>query len=152
LKRKLVNLKTYLGFVMMKLKWSAVVFGALIDIALSIALSFVVLIGYASMLAAEGMSEADIQLNLSDPLSASPFALILMAVGVFADAVAGYLTAKFATYLEYWHALFMIMTVMLLHAILRGESMIPLWYEIVAQVMGVIAALYGAGRYKKSRS
>ncbi len=133
----------------MKLKWSAVVFGALIDIALSIALSFMVLIAYASILAANGMPEAEIQLTLSNPLSASSFALILIAVGVFADAVAGYLTAKFASYLEYWHALFMIMTVMLLHAALRGESMIPLWYEIVAQVLGIIAALYGAGRYKK---
>lgn len=135
----------------MKFKWSAVVFGALIDIALSIALSFFVLIGYASILAAKGMSEADIQLNLSDPLSATSFALMLMAVGVFADAVAGYLTAKFASFLEYWHALFMIMTVMLLHGVLRGESMIPLWYEVTAQVLGLIAALYGAGIYKKSR-
>ena len=74
-----------------------------------------------------------------------------MAVGVFADAVAGYLTAKFATYLEYWHAFFMIMTVLLLHTVLKGESMIPLWYEIMVQVLGVIAAFYGAGRYKKNR-
>ncbi|MFD2231896.1 hypothetical protein [Alkalimarinus sediminis] len=135
----------------MKLKWSAVVFGALIDVALSIALSFVVLIGYASILAAKGMSEAEIQLNLSDPLSTATFALVLISVGVFADAVAGYLTAKFAGYLEYWHALFMIMTVMLLHAALKGESLIPLWYEVLAQMMGVVAAFYGASIYKKSR-
>ncbi|UZE96568.1 hypothetical protein [Alkalimarinus alittae] len=133
----------------MKLKWSAIIFGTLIDIALSIALSFFVLIVYASSLAAKGMAEADIQLQLSDPLSSSYFALILMAVGALTDGVAGYLTAKFAGFLEYWHALFMIATVMLVHAILRGESMIPLWYEIVAQILGVMAALYGARRYKK---
>jgi hypothetical protein len=135
----------------MKLKWSAIFFGALIDIAVSIALSFVVLIAYASILAGNGASEADIQLKLSDPLSGSFFGLILIMVGAVADGVAGYLTAKFAGYLEYWHALFMIATVMLLHTALRGESMIPLWYEIVAQVLGVIAALYGAGLYKKGR-
>lgn len=134
----------------MKLKWSAVVFGALIDIALSIALSFIVLIAYATILASGGASEADIQLKLSDPLSTSSFAFILIIVGAVTDGVAGYLTAKFAGYLEYWHALFMIIAVMLLHASLRGESMIPLWYEVVAQVLGVIAALYGAGLYKKT--
>lgn len=136
----------------MKLKWSAIVFGALIDIAISIAMSFSVLIVYASILAAQGMPEATIQLKLSDPMSSLFFAFVLMTVGVITDAVAGYLTAKFAGYLEYWHALFMIMTVIVVHAGLKAESIIPLWYELLALVMGIIAALFGAGVYKKKRS
>ncbi|WP_250655494.1 hypothetical protein [Alkalimarinus coralli] len=136
----------------MKLKWSAIVFGALIDIAISIAMSFSVLIVYASILAGQGMPEATIQLKLSDPMSSLFFAFVLMAAGVITDAVAGYLTAKFAGYLEYWHALFMIMTVMVVHAGLKADSIIPFWYELLAQTMGVIAALFGAGIYKKKRS
>lgn len=136
----------------MKLKWSAIVFGALIDIALSIALVLVLLIIYASSLAGDGLSETEIQVLLSDPLSSSFFAVILLVAGVFTDGLAGYLTAKFAGYLEYWHALFMIMTVMFLHAGMTSGSTIPIWYDLIAQGLGLVAALYGAGLYKKSRS
>ena len=135
----------------MKLKWSAIVFGALIDIALSIALSFFVLIIYASLLAGEGLPDAEIQLKLSDPLSSFHFALILMVIGAIADGVAGYLTAKFAGYLEFWHSLFMIMTVLFLHTALRTETMIPMWYEISALILGIISALCGACFFKKSK-
>jgi len=136
----------------MKLKWSAVVFGALIDIAISIALGLVLLIIYASILAGNGLSEADIQVRLSDPLSSSVFAVLLIVVGAITDGVAGYLTAKFAGYLEYWHALFMIMTVMFLHAGMSSGSMVPFWYNLISQGLGLVAALYGAGLYKKIRS
>lgn len=134
----------------MKLKWSAVVFGALIDLAISIALGLVLLIIYASILAGRGLSEADIQINLSDPLSSSVFAVLLLAVGAITDGLAGYLTAKFAGYLEYWHALFMIMTVMFLHAGLSSGVAVPFWYNFISQVLGLAAALYGAGLYKKT--
>jgi len=136
----------------MKLKWSAVVFGALIDIAISIALGLVLLIIYASILAGNGLSEADIQVRLSDPLSSSVFAVLLIVVGAITDGVAGYLTAKFAGYLEYWHALFMIMTVMFLHTGMSSGSMVPFWYNLISQGLGLVAALYGAGLYKKIRS
>lgn len=136
----------------MKLKWSAVVFGALIDIALSIALGLVLLILYASILAGEGVPETEIQLRLGNPLSSSLFAILLLALRAVTDGIAGYLTAKFAGYLEYWHALFMIMTVMFIHVGLSAESPVPFWYELIAQVMGVIAALYGAGLFKKGKA
>ncbi len=134
----------------MKLKWSAVVFGALIDIAISIAMGLVLLIIYASILAGKGLSEADIQMNLSDPLNSSVFAVLLLAVGALTDGVAGYLTAKFAGYLAYWHALFMIMTVMFLHAGMSLGADVPFWYNFISQVLGLVAALYGAGLYKKT--
>jgi hypothetical protein len=136
----------------MKLKWSAIVFGALIDIAISIALGLTLLIAYATILASNGVIETDIQLRLSDPLSSSVFATLLMVIGAVTDGFSGYLTAKFAGYLEYWHTLFMIMTVMFLHVGLSSESMVPFWYELTAQVLGVIAALYGASLVKKQRS
>jgi len=70
----------------MKLKWSAVVFGALIDIAISIALGLVLLIIYASILTGKGLSEADIQISLSDPLSSSIFAILAhIAAGRFCN-------------------------------------------------------------------
>jgi len=134
----------------MNLKWSAVVFGALIDIAISIALGLVLLIIYASILAGNGLSEADIQMRLSDPLSSSFFAVLLIVAGVVTDGLAGYLTAKFAGYLEYWHALFMIMTVMFLHVGMSSGSTIPFWYNLISQGLGLVAALYGAGLYKRS--
>jgi len=134
----------------MKLKWSAVVFGALIDIAISIALGLVLLIIYASILTGKGLSEADIQISLSDPLSSSIFAVLLLAVGAFTDGLAGYLTAKFAGYLEYWHALFMIMTVMFLHVGMSSGDGVPFWYNLISHILGLAAALFGAGLYKKT--
>ena len=78
--------------------------------------------------------------------------LVLVAVGVFFDGLAGYVTARMAKTLEYWHVLAMLGLLVVIQYGVSAESSFPYIIHVLSLAGGIVAAFYGAYLAKRKRS
>ncbi len=128
----------------------AILAGLLVDIAGSFAAWLLVLTTFASMLLSRGASEAELEATLRDPAQWGNILFVLIAVGVFFDGLAGYITARMAPRLEYWNVLALTGLLVLMHVSIAGNQEQPFEHRTLALVVGVVAAFAG-GRLAKNR-
>ncbi|WP_158304919.1 hypothetical protein [Hahella chejuensis] len=110
-----------------------------------------------AMLHAGGATKEDLEALIGNPSDAFGLMALLMGVGIAFDGLAGYLTARMAGYLEYWHVLAMwgLLTVMQFALSSGGGESdavsIPSYVVIVGYFGGLIAAFSGAYLFKKGK-
>ncbi|WLQ12585.1 hypothetical protein O5O45_22925 [Hahella aquimaris] len=141
----------------MTLNFRAVILGTVFDIGGSF-IAFNIVSGfYLAMMHAGGASKEDLEALIGNPSDAFELMAILMGVGIAFDGLAGYLTAKMAGFLEYWHVLAMwgLLTVLQLalsSGVGEGDAVsLPSYVVVVGYVGGLIAAFTGAYLFKKSK-
>ncbi|MDG9668784.1 hypothetical protein ONV78_13660 [Hahella sp. CR1] len=141
----------------MTLNFRAVILGTVFDLGGSIIAIRLIAGFYLAMMHAGGASKEELEAFLGNPSDAFALMAILIGVGIAFDGLAGYLTARMAGFLEYWHVLAMwgLLTVMQF-ALSSGSgesdaTLIPSYVFVVGYVGGLIAAFTGAYLFKESK-
>ncbi len=124
--------------------FSGIVIQMIGSIIISIAISTVT----RSVLSIQGYEEAEIKQFFMSQFSSIPFMLVGIIPNIFLAVIAGYVVAKSAGKLEYWHALIAISIVALIY---YGPAIgkAPDWFSALSIVGVTLAALTGAGIYKQ---
>jgi len=130
--------------------FQAVLVGFLTSILGSIAVSVLISATTRVYLSAQGLDPAQIKYFFAHQFEHLAFALSGLPATFAVAGLAGYMTAKTANRLEYFHALAMIMLVLLAY---YGPTLkhVPLWFFLLSAAGSVSAALLGAGRYKRAK-
>ncbi|WP_020407089.1 hypothetical protein [Hahella ganghwensis] len=135
----------------MMLNFRAIITGVVIDIVGSIAGGLLFMMVYTSILLSRGMAEADVKLLLANPAASIELIWLLLAVGIFFDGLAGYVTARMAGYLEYWHVLAMLGLLTIVQFAMGGGEVFPSWVQVTGFFGGATAAFFSAYRVKSLR-
>ncbi|RMF18581.1 MAG: hypothetical protein D6758_03835 [Gammaproteobacteria bacterium] len=139
----------------MTLNFRAIITGLIVNLLGSLAGAIVVVNFYASRLESAGMSPKDIEQAITEALmnpdAHSQLYLGLLAVGTFFDGLSGYVTARKAGFLEYWHVLAMVglLVVMQLGAGMMAGGTTG-WY-CAALLLTIGGAFFGGWRAKMRR-
>lgn len=133
------------------LSFQAILMGFLVAVLGSIAVSIVISIATRVYLTHDGFGEAQIKRFFAQQFENIPYALIGLPGNWAVAALAGYMTAKTADRMEFWHALAMIVLVLLAY---YGPTLkhVPIWFFLISAVGSIGAALAGARRYKRSKA
>lgn len=131
--------------------FQAVLVGFLTAILGSIAVSILISATTRVYLSTQGLDPAQIKHFFAHQFDEHQvFALSGLPANFAVAGLAGYMTAKTANHLEYFHALAMIVLVLLAY---YGPTLkhVPLWFFLLSAAGSVSAALLGAGRYKRTK-
>ncbi|OZG75122.1 hypothetical protein BTA51_01665 [Hahella sp. CCB-MM4] len=135
----------------MMLNFRAIITGVVIDIVGSIAGGLIFMSIYPTMMLSRGMGQAEIKQILANPASSNELLWLLIAIGIFFDGLAGYVTARMAGYLEYWHVLAMIGLLTIVQFAMGGGEVFPAWVQFTGFLGGTTAAFFSAHRLKMKR-
>jgi|GEM_PF-3091979 len=125
----------------------AIIYGVMIEIAgttlVSIAMSGLT----RQVLGGRGMDEAQIKEFFQNQFENIPFMLAGLVPGFLVAGLAGYVAAKVADQLEYWHAL---IVVLMVAVIFYGPTLTraPAWFSALSLVGILVSAMLGAGLSK----
>ncbi|HEY9134529.1 MAG TPA: hypothetical protein VIM85_01920 [Pseudomonadales bacterium] len=126
---------------------NAVFFGIAIQIVGSIAISIIISAISRTVLTGRGYEEAEIKQFFISQFNSVPFMIAGIMPNFLMAAAAGYIVAKSANKLEYWHALISISIVALVY---YGPAIgkAPGWFSALSISGLMFSALSGAGIYK----
>ena len=102
------------------------------------------------VLSFQGFDEAAIKVFFQNQFEHVAFMLLGLVPGCLVAGVAGYVAAKMAEQMEYWHALFVVVVVAV---IFYGPSLgeVPVWFSVLSLAGLSVAALAGAGLCKRHK-
>lgn len=125
----------------------AIAYGVLIEVSGTILVSIGMSIVTRQVLGSRGMDEEQIKAFFQSQFDNIPFMLAGLIPGFVVAACAGYVTAKTAEQLEYWHALIVVLAVAL---IFYGPTLThaPVWFSTVS-LLGIGAAALAGARWSK---
>lgn len=130
---------------------NAIFSGIVIQMVGSIGISIVISAITRTVLTGRGYEEAEIKQFFIAQFNSAPFMIAGIMPNFLLAAVAGYVVAKSANKLEYWHALIAIAIVAVIY---YGPAIgkAPGWFSALSIAGVMVAALSGAGIYKKRKS
>lgn len=128
----------------------AVFYGVMIEIAGTILVSIVMSFMTRQVLGFQGFDEAAIKVFFQNQFDHVAFMLLGLVPGCLVAGIAGYVAAKTAEQLEYWHALLVVVVVAV---IFYGPSLgrAPVWFSVLSLAGISVAALAGAGLCKQHK-
>jgi hypothetical protein len=135
----------------MTLNFRAILAGVVIDLVGLIIASAVFVTIFVGSLTAKGASDDEIRALLANPADSASLMFILLMIGIFFDGVAGYVTARRAGYLEYWHVLAMLGLLIVIQLAMSGGPTLPVLVQAVSYIGGGAAAFFGAWLVKRKR-
>ncbi len=135
----------------MTLNYRAVLTGLVVDLVGTVVATVIVVTVYVGALSAQGSSDEEIATMLANPADSPELTLILIAIGIFFDGLAGYITARKAGYLEYWHVLAMLGLLVVIQIAIGGGAVLPALVLALSFLGGCSAAFYGAYLVKKEK-
>ena len=135
----------------MTLNFRAVLTGVVINLVGLVIASAVFVTLFITTLTAKGATEDEIRTLLANPGDSFVLMLILLVIGIFFDGLAGYITARRAGYLEYWHVLAMLGLLIVIQLAMGGGPALPFLAHVISYLGGGAAAFYGAWLIKRNR-
>jgi len=128
----------------------AIIYGVMIEIAGTILVSIAMSGVTRQVLGGRGMDEAQINAFFQNQFENIPFMLAGLVPGFLVAGLAGYVAAKVADQLEYWHAL---IVVLMVAAVFYGPSLTraPVWFSALSLVGILVSAMLGAGLSKRRK-
>ncbi|MDY6941764.1 MAG: hypothetical protein SVU69_01970 [Pseudomonadota bacterium] len=129
----------YLGLVSPR----AVLYGVMAYLFGTVVVSISISGATRAYLSAQGMDEARIRAFFGEQFDSPLFVLIGFLPSLLVFAIAGFVSARAARKLPYWHALATIL-VALAFSFAPVISQVPVWFTFMNLIGAVIAALAGA--------
>lgn len=128
----------------------AIIYGVMIEIAGTILVSIAMSGVTRQVLGGRGMDEAQIKAFFQNQFENIPFMLAGLVPGFLVAGLAGYVAAKVADQLEYWHAL---IVVIMVAAVFYGPSLTraPVWFSALSLAGILVSAMLGAGLSKRHK-
>ena len=128
----------------------AVFYGVMIEITGTILVSIVMSVMTRQVLGFQGFDEAAIKVFFQNQFDHVAFMLIGLAPDCLVGGMAGYVAAKTAEQLEYWHALLVVVVAVIFYGPSLGR--VPVWFSVLSLAGMSVAALAGAGLCKQHKA